>query len=191
MQFSWDMSFNLSRVVTHVESLSGNGYSIGENGEMNIGILSDAGGGCSSHGFNKIQEGAKLGQIQGPIFTGSINDGIPQHRDINGDGVYCDCGDDFAILGNALPNFGFGFGHHLSYKNFEMHLLFRGAIGHHKINAYRIFQEGTSVIPTYNLVETSHFNSALVHTHLSNSYVEKASFIKLDNISLLYHLPTP
>ena len=113
MQFSWDMSFNLSRVVTHVESLSGNGYSIGENGEMNIGVLSDAGGGCSSHGVNKIQEGAKLGQIQGPIFTGSINDGLPQHRDLNGDGVYCDCGDDFAILGNALPNFGFGFGHHL------------------------------------------------------------------------------
>jgi iron complex outermembrane receptor protein len=190
-QFSWDMSFNLSRVVTRVESLSGNGYSIGQNGEMNIGVLTDAGGGCSSHGINKIQEGAKLGQIQGPIFSGSITDGLPQHRDLNGDGFYCDCGDDFAILGNALPNFGFGFGHHLAYKNLEIHLLFRGAMGHHKINAYRIFQEGTGVIPTYNLVETSHFNSALMHTHLSSSYVEKASFVKLDNVSLLYHFPTP
>ena len=102
LQFSWDFNVYMSRVTTMVNSLSGNGYSIGSDGELMIGYMPDAGG-CSSHGVNLVQEGAALGQIQGPVFTGIVQNGVPTHLDVNGDGYYCDCQDDFAILGNALP----------------------------------------------------------------------------------------
>jgi iron complex outermembrane receptor protein len=189
MKFSWDFYFNLSRVTTTVNSLSGNGYSIGTNGEISIGFFPDAGG-CSSHGVNLIQEGAALGQIQGPIYTGVGQNGQPMHADLSGDGMYCDCQDDFAVLGNALPKFFFGFGNRLLYKNFEISFLLRGAVGHHKINAYRIYQEAPGSAGWTNLIETSYFNPALAYTHLSSNYVEKASFMKLDNISLTYHVPS-
>ncbi len=189
MQFAWDFNFNLSRVTTTVNSLSGNGYSIGSNGELAIGYFPDAGG-CSSHGVNLIQEGAPLGQIQGPVFTGIIQGGQPTHKDLNGDGVYCDCGEDFTILGNALPKFLFGFGNRFLFKDFEISFLLRGALGHHKINSYRLYQEATGSVGWTNLIETSYFNPALSNTHLSDYYVEKASFLKLDNLSLTYHIPS-
>jgi TonB-linked SusC/RagA family outer membrane protein len=189
-QFSWDIDFNFSHVTTKVNSLHGDDVTLTENGKLSIGVLTDASGGCSSHGVNLVEEGAKLGQIQGPIFTGIGPDGYPQHKDINGDAAYCDCPDDFVVLGNALPKFLFGFGSRFTYKNFELRFLLRGASGHHKINSYRIHQEGTAIVSSYNLVETSYFDPRLQHTHLSSNYVEKASFITLDNISLGYHVPT-
>ncbi|MBA4053736.1 MAG: hypothetical protein C0490_03405 [Marivirga sp.] len=187
-QFLWDLNFNLSRVKTTVNSLSEPNYALTANGELSIGILSDAGG-CSSHGVNLIEEGAVLGQIQGPVFSGIV-DGMPTHVDQNGDGGYCDCPDDFTVLGNALPKFTFGFGNRILYHDFEISFLLRGSSGHSKINAYRIYQESSEVVAYANLIKTSYFEPSLRNTHLSDRYVENASFIKLDNISLKYHVPS-
>ena len=189
MQFSWDLNFNISRIKTKVNSLQGNGYALGENGKINIGYLTDAGG-CSCQSVNLIEEGAVLGQIQGPIFSGVDSDGQTKHADLNGDGVYCNCPEDFAVLGNALPKVFIGFGNHLSYKNFEMNFLLRGALGHDKINTYRIHQEGTEAVAWSNLVETSYFDPGLRYASFSSRYVERASFLNLDNISLRYHFPS-
>ena len=189
MQFSWDLNFNISHVKTKVKSLQGNGYALGENGKMNIGYLTE-GGGCSCQTVNLIQEGEVLGQIQGPIFTGVDSDGRPKFADLNGDGGYCNCPDDNTVLGNALPKLFLGFGHQLSYKNFEMNFLLRGALGHDKINIYRIYQEGTETVAWSNLVETRYFDSRLRNANFSSQYVENASFLNLDNISFRYHFPS-
>ncbi|WP_276372719.1 SusC/RagA family TonB-linked outer membrane protein [Chryseolinea sp. H1M3-3] len=189
MQFSWDLNFNISRIKTKVNSLQGNGYALGSDGKIYIGTLTESAG-CGCSAANLIQEGAVLGQIHGPIFSGVDPDGRPKHADLNGDGGYCNCPDDFAVLGNGLPKVLLGFGHHLSYKNFEMDLLLRGAFGHDKINSYRLYQEGTEAIAWSNLVETSYFDPRLRNAPFSSRYVENASFLNLDNISLRYHFPS-
>lgn len=189
MQFSWDLNFNISRIKTKVNSLHGNGYALGTDGKIYMGSLTESAG-CSCSAANLIQEGAVLGQIYGPIFSGVDSDGQAKHMDLNGDASYCNCRDDFAVLGNALPKVFIGFGHHLSYKNFEMNLLLRGALGHDKINSYRLYQEGTEAIVWSNLVETSYFDPGLRRAPFSSRYVEKASFLNLDNISLRYHFPS-
>lgn len=189
MLFSWDLNFNMSHVKTTVNSLQGNGYALGQNGEMSVGYLTE-GGGCSCQAINLIQEGEVLGQIQGPVFTGLDSDGQPKLADLNGDGVYCNCPEDYKVLGNALPKFFFGIGSQLSYKNFEMNFLLRGALGHDKINTYRLYQESTDAVSWSNLVETRYFDPTLRRATFSSLYVEKASFLNLDNISLRYHLPS-
>lgn len=189
MQFSWDLNFNVSHVKTKVNSLQGNGYALGENGKMNVGSWQEPGG-CGCQAVNLIQEGAVLGQIQGPIFSGVDSDGQPNLADLNDDGAFCNCPDDYAVLGNALPKIFFGFGHQLSYKNFEMNFLMRGALGHDKINVYRLYQEGTEAVAWSNLVETRYFDSGLRNTRFSSQYVENASFLNLDNISFRYHFPS-
>jgi iron complex outermembrane receptor protein len=187
--FIWDVNLNVSRVKTKVVSLSADGYSLVFDGSLNIGTLPDAGG-CSSHGVNLIREGEPLGQIQGPVFK-AVVDGIPTHQDLNGDGYYCDCSDDFTVLGNALPNLTFGVGNRIAYRNLEVSFLFRGALGHHKINSFRIYQEAVGSVSYSNLVETSYFDPALQYTHLSSRYVENAGFLRLENITLKYNVPTP
>ena len=84
----------------------------------------------------------------------------------------------------------FGIGNRFLYKDFELSFLLRGALGHDKVNSYRLYQEATGSVGWTNLVETSYFNPALTYTHLSSNYVENAGFLKLDNISLLYHIPS-
>lgn len=189
MQFSWDLNFNISHVKTKVNSLQGNGYALGENGKMNIGSWEELGG-CGCQAVNLIQEGAVLGQIQGPIFSGVDSDGLPKLADLNADGTYCNCPEDYTVLGNALPKVFLGFGHQLSYKNIEMNFLLRGALGHDKINIYRLYQEGTEAVAWTNLVETRYFDPRLRTTRFSSQYVEKASFLNLDNISFRYHFPS-
>lgn len=184
---SWNFNFNLSRVSTKVKSLSGNGYSITPEGKITLGNF--FGPGSSGLGANLIQEGSPLGQIYGPVFNGVVS-GAATFKDLSGDGVYCDCQDDFKVLGNALPKFNFGWGNQLSYKNFEMRFLLRGSSGHQTINTYRLFHEATENVRFANLVKTSYFDPNLMYANFSSLYVEKASFIKLDNISISYHVPT-
>ncbi|MEK6783279.1 MAG: hypothetical protein AABY93_16380 [Bacteroidota bacterium] len=40
------------------------------------------------------------------------------------------------------------------------------------------------------MVKTSYFDSNLKYAYYSSLYVENAGFIKLDNISLMYHVPS-
>ena len=186
-KFSWDLGLNMSAVSTKVKSMSGNGYSIGTDGEMYLGNPMEEGGGCGcgSPGYLRIKEGEKLGEIYVPVFRGVMDDGGVNLQDTNGDGQ-----PDPKVVGKALPKFIFGFNHSLSYKNFSLTFLLRGAVGHAKINSYRLLHESVQVASYYNVVTTKYFDPKLTHLVMSSLYVEKASFVKLDNISLAYRVPS-
>ena len=188
-KLNWDFGVNVTSVSTKINSLEGDGYSIGNNGQLLVGTLSEEGGGCGCTSFIRIKEGDKVGEIFGPVFKGVNNDGSPQLMDIRGDG-YCNCYEDFKVIGNALPNLVFGFNHSISYKNFALTFLLRGALGHSKVNGYRLSHEGQEVARYYNVVKTRYYDPNLNRNTYSSLYVENASFVKLDNISLSYHIPS-
>ncbi|HMG93202.1 MAG TPA: SusC/RagA family TonB-linked outer membrane protein [Chryseolinea sp.] len=185
-KFSWDLGLNMSGVSTKMKSLSGNGYSIGTDGVMYVGNPLEEGGGCGcgSPGYIRIKEGEKLGEIYVPVFVGVMEDGRANLQDTNGDGQ-----PDPKVVGKALPKFTFGFNNSFSYKDFTLSFLLRGAAGHSKINSYRLLHESTQVVSFYNIVTTKYFDPKLTQSVLSSLYVEKASFVKLDNISLSYRVP--
>ncbi len=141
-----------------------------------------------------VRPGDDIGQIWGPVFSGEIVDGVPQFKDLNGDGELITGQDsaldpdaDFMKLGNGIPNFELGWTNQLSFGKWQVNAFFRGAFGHSLVNTFRAFYEPRiSSQSSYNLTNTKLANSEITSAIFSSLYVEKADFFKLDNISISY-----
>ena len=92
-------------------------------------------------------------------------------------------------IGNGLPKFELGWTNTFRYKNFDLNFFFRGSFGHDIVNTYRAFFENSTPtnIASYNVVTTKYFNPDLTsQPTFSSLFVEKGSFVKLDNATLGY-----
>jgi len=161
--------------------------------------------------------GQPVGQIWGPVFdhvSGGDLDGVagnddgkdalhkdgiakgaPVFKDLNGDGVVDDApanalvSPDMKKLGNGLPTAEIGWRNQVTYKNWDLNVFFRGAFGHSLVNNFRAFYEpiDPGAINSYNRVTTSKAVAGLTSAQYSSLYVEKADFVKLDNVTLGYN----
>ena len=147
----------------------------------------------------RVAVGEKIGQIWGPVFNGVEGNGAPKFADLNGDGKVVSApgqalaaDGDFKELGQGLPKMEYGWTNQLSYKNWDMNAFFRGAVGHSLVNSFRAFYEplDPGAINSYNRVQTDKAVAGLTSAQYSSLYVEKASFFKLDNITLGYNFQT-
>jgi iron complex outermembrane receptor protein len=70
----------------------------------------------------------------------------------------------------------------------DLVFLFRGAFGHSLINQFRAFYEplDPGAINSYNRIKTDKAVAGLTSAQYSSLYVEKADFVKLDNLTLGY-----
>ncbi|WJJ98200.1 SusC/RagA family TonB-linked outer membrane protein [Algibacter luteus] len=150
-----------------------------------------------------VAPGQAIGEIWGPVWTGDVVDGSQTFKDVNGDGTiqdgqlianYLDAdGDgvrdgDLAKLGKGIPDFELGWSHTLTYKNWDVNAFFRGAFGHSMVNAFRVFYEPVvGSQGSYNLINTKYADPAITNAKFSSLYVEKADFVKLDNLSVGYN----
>jgi iron complex outermembrane receptor protein len=117
-------------------------------------------------------------------------------KDVNGDGTVnaaqgsalADDGD-FAELGNGIPDLELGWTNQLTFKNWDLNAFFRGAFGHSLVNTYRAFYEpiDPGAINSYNRIKSDKQIPELTSAQFSSLYVEKANFIRLDNITLGYN----
>jgi iron complex outermembrane receptor protein len=145
-----------------------------------------------------VKEGEEVGQIWGPVFSGEVDDsGTPILVDINGDGeLVTDQGSalldnaDFTVLGKGLPDFEIGWTNQLTFGNWDINVFFRGAFGHSLVNTFRAFYEpiiGSQA--SYNFINTDLARADIKTAQFSSYYVEKADFVRLDNLSLGYNIP--
>ena len=107
--------------------------------------------------------------------------------DKDGDGEISDPAD-YDYIGSAQPKLTYGITNSFRYKNFDLSFFLRGTIGNDILNATRMayaqsgFLPGTNALDdplTYTLSETPRF---------SNYYLEKGSFMRLDNLTLGYKI---
>ena len=166
---------------TTIESLSNGGLGFeelrfatpGSPGQNNNPII-----------YNRV--GENLGDIYGPRLLGYTESGqyILSTTDPN----------EFEKLGNGLPKGEFGFTNSFLYKQFSLNIFLRGAWGHDLYNSYRGFYENADPASnTWNSVVTDKTpsNPLVISTPTFNSsYVEDASFIRLDNMELGYNFKT-
>jgi len=142
-----------------------------------------------------VREGDEIGQIWGPVFTGEVDaNGTPILADLNGDGVLVtDQGNaladdaDFTVLGKGIPDFEIGWTNQVTFGNWDVNAFFRGAFGHSLVNTFRAFYEpriGSQ--SSYNFVNTELARDDIRTAQFSSYYVEKADFLKLDNLSIGY-----
>jgi len=147
-----------------------------------------------------VREGEKIGQIWGPVFTGEVDaDGSPILKDVNGDGQLLTAQDnalaedgDFEVLGNGYPLIEASLSQSVSIGNWDITAFIRGAFGHSLVNTYRAFYEprvGSQA--SYNLVNTKYARDDIKTAQFSSYYVEKADFVRLDNIVVAYTFDFP
>jgi len=143
-----------------------------------------------------VREGEEIGQIWGPVFSGEVDaNGSPILVDVNGDGnLVTDQGSalnedvDFEVLGKGIPDFELSWTHSLTYGNWDANVLFRGAFGHSLVNTFRAFYEPrVGSQSSYNFVNTELARNDITTAQFSSYYVEKADFVRLDNLSVGYN----
>lgn len=142
-----------------------------------------------------VREGQEVGQIWGPVFSGDVDgNGSPILVDVNGDGTLITGQGsalnedvDFAVLGNGIPDLELGWTNQVTIGKWDINAFFRGAFGHSLVNAFRAFYEpriGSQ--SSYNFVNTELARDDIRTAQFSSYYVEKADFLRLDNLSVGY-----
>jgi len=120
------------------------------------------------------------------------SDGFPienTYADLNGDNVINN--NDRYVHNNGDPTTSFGFASTLSYKNLDLSFNLRALVGNYvynNVNSSRAqYALLNNAVP--NNIPTSVLETNFIRTEnvvLSDAFVENASFLKLDNISLGY-----
>ena len=151
-------------------------------------------GSPGQNGTNTIllEEGARIGQI----WTLRVDpdkrvtdDGHWNILDTDGSGDI-DAILDREVVGNGLPSWQLGFDNSFSFGLLDVNIFFRGTFGHELLNTFRAFYEAPSTINTYNILTSSKDIADLTDQPLLNdSHVEKAGFVKLDNLTVGYTIP--
>lgn len=168
----WTPGFNLATFKNKLKALE-------RDDRQRIASLGSPGLGSATPIL--VEPGRAIGDIFVPIFNGINPDGTWNvSTDVN----------DFVVVGNGLPDFSLNIVNTFNYKNWDLNFLLRGVFGHSLVNASRTFYEQPNIAPTYNVL-TSSTRSEIAgltvnESRLSSFYVEKADFLKLDNITLGY-----
>ncbi|MDD7914336.1 SusC/RagA family TonB-linked outer membrane protein [Polaribacter ponticola] len=117
------------------------------------------------------------------------------YADLNGDGIINT--QDRYLKGNPQADFTFGFQSNLNYKNFDLAFNLRASLGNYVYNnvnsssaQYDLLQDNAVLgnIPTSVL--NTNFNSTS-DVILSDIYLENASFLRMDNVTLGYTFDRP
>ncbi len=133
----------------------------------------------------RIQEGEELGTFYGPVWLG-VKDGYDVFKNQNPIGEVDKS--KWENLGSANPDAIIGWSNDFTYKNWNLGFALRAGIGGKVLNTYRLNYESWNNIGLRNIVHTQLENPEFIgNITYSSKYLEDASFLKLDNITLNYN----
>lgn len=181
--FTWNMSLNLSHNKNEITKLSNDVYTTNRLYTGDPWLR--GGSGVTSH---VIEEGRPVGQFYMLICEGIDENGKYIIKDKNGDGQITD--DDRDYCGDAQPDLTFGWNNSFSWKSWDLSFFFRGSIGQKVFNNPRAAYGNNTF-----LIGTNALNDPLVHqltesSRICSYYIENASYMRLDNMSLGYTFNT-
>lgn len=185
---SWTSSVNFSFNTNRLDKLSNETFHTDwlESGYLTDGDL----GGLNGIALLRMVPGGKVGDFFLPVFKGFDPDGKWIFEDINGDGVYKEA-DDKKVVGNAQPDFIAGWTNELKYRDFDLSFTFRAVVGNDVFNVGRMALENPGQGGTEKNMLKSVRNTPLNDSaQPSTYYLEDGSFVKLDNVTLGYNMPT-
>ncbi|MDO1501599.1 SusC/RagA family TonB-linked outer membrane protein [Winogradskyella maritima] len=180
-EFNWNANFNATLLDRDITSLPfGADIPVGPNPSGTGGNIQLQRQGEAPSSFFVFKQ---LYDANGAPIEGA-------YVDLNGDNIIND--QDRYIRENPNPNALFGFQSNMTYKNFDFSFNLRASVGGYVYNnvasgnaQYALLQD-QSVLGN---IPTSVFNTNFQQTSdvvLSDLYVEEASFLRMDNITLGY-----
>jgi iron complex outermembrane receptor protein len=191
-KFSWNTTFNISHNKNNVESISNDNYAVDYFDEAELNAP-----GQSGSMQQRIIAGKPLGSFYTWKWAGYTEDGVSQFYTADDDGnqttetTTTPTNADRFYTGNAQPKLTFGWNNTLTYKNWSMTMFFTGLTGNKIMNGTRARLSRMSGIEERNMLrsvlkteKTSDYNSH----YLSDRYLEKGDYIRLQTLSLSYDL---
>lgn len=178
----WSSSLNFASNRNKIDRLSNDLYSTESIRTGNINIRGLAG---PTH---IIEEGQEVGTFYGWRTIGLKEDGKYEFEDQNKDGAITS--DDETYIGRAMPRFTYGILNSVSYKQFDLTVFFRGVYGNDVLNNPRMQYSNAIWLPGSNVLEEALTNSPTEFPQYGSYYIEKGSFLRLDNASIAYNIDT-
>jgi TonB-linked SusC/RagA family outer membrane protein len=148
-----------------------------------------------------VKKGLPLG-----TFFGYVSEGVDPatgdltFKDLNNNDILDP--DDRQVIGDAQPDFTFGFTNALSFKRFDLNIFFQGSVGNDIYNATRVDLEGmfdhknqsTAVLnrwtPENPNTDMPRAVNNINNARNSTRFVEDGSYVRLKAITLAYNFDT-
>jgi iron complex outermembrane receptor protein len=150
-----------------------------------VGSIWWRGGGTTTH---ILEVGRPVGQFYGLDCSGLDSNGGYMIVDHDGEEGISEPAD-YTYIGNAQPSFTYGINNALHYRNFDFSFFLRGIYGNDVLNLPRLVYAQPGFMPGANALDDPLTNELKVTPKYSNLYLEKGSFLRLDNMSLGYTFP--
>ena len=183
--FTWEVSYNMTWQKMKVKNLS-----LVDGGEATNTLVGPS---IDSYQFQVLTEGYEpyMFYLYHQLYdetTGKPIEGA--YADLNGDGEI-NSGDLYRYKSPA-PDFIFGLSTSLQYKQWSLGMGFRANVGNYVYNGMAMNTGAWNTV-SFNSYQLNNLNRSFMDTgfnnrqHLSDHYVENASFLKMDNLSLGYN----
>lgn len=182
--FNWDVNFNVSTYEREITEL---------DADSDI-YFGDAGAGTGT-----LAQVHRVGYTPGSFYVyKQLYDQAGQpiegaYADLNGDGTLNES--DRYIYNNPDPDATFGFASNMNYKNIDFSFNLRASVGNRLFNAvnaskaqYDLLKDNSVLGNIPSQVLDTNFNTTS-NVILSDVYVENASFLRMDNVTLGYTFP--
>lgn len=136
----------------------------------------------------RLIEGESLGAFYGPVWDGV--DAATGKDKLQNSIAGTVAESNWEYLGSAYPDFTLGWSNAFSYRNWDLSFTLRASIGGKVFNNMRAEFENINGIGLKNVMaswlDDTKFTGQVTY---SSKYLEDASYLKLDNISLGYNIP--
>lgn len=204
-QFVWNTSLNISSNRNKVLALGPTGDAIKSGsgiGETNITMIGEPIG--SFYGYKQIGVFKDQADLDSHPHDATARAGDVKYEDVNNDKKLN--ADDRTVIGNNQPDFNYGITNLFNYNNIDLSVSVQGVKGGEILNLSRRFFEnvegsqnqlarvldrwrspanpGNGTVPRANGRTTGNNNA------VSSRWVEDASYLRINNISLGYQIPT-
>lgn len=145
-----------------------------------------------------VKVGLPLGSFYGYISEGvDPETGDIKYKDVNNNGIF-DTGDR-TVIGDAQPDFIFGFTNTFTYKKFDLSIFFQGSVGNDIYNATRIDLEGMFDSKNQSTVVLNRWTPENPYTDIprpgnmanvrnSSRFIEDGTYVRLKSVTLSYKL---
>lgn len=213
--FSWDASFNFTRIKNEVTALAGGnediiGYthtSANSNNVTRVGYSVGSLYGAKTDGVNpengrRIFINAKGEKVQ---YSAAVAPGESNWTYLDGTKAPAISASDYYLLGNTLPKWSGGLITNFKYKDFDLSLNFNYAGGYYMMNGTKgtlreqtTFNNHTDILNRWTTAgQVTNIPRLVYNDIISNGTsfpisenVEKADFLRLGNVLLGYRVPS-
>ncbi|MBD0831566.1 SusC/RagA family TonB-linked outer membrane protein [Aestuariibaculum sediminum] len=177
--FRWTANLNFSTNKNEVISLSNDNFQRDE-----IRTASGSGVVGNNAATQIIKPGLPLNTFYGWKFTGYDENGLETYLDEDGED-----GADEVVIGDANPDWTFGFNNTFNYKRIDVTLNFRGVVGNDIYNNTAAEFSYVSQAPGINVLKSALTTGAsrTQTAQYSSQWLEDGSYLRLDNLTVGYN----